>query len=129
MAFDAKELMIDITKAGGAQFCLANTFHCGYPSLCHCTYQITCYCTFGCTFQFTFHCVLNTFKACQLGTYTCLDTKITCAGTPYCAATEPLPYGQGVDPETLSAMKTQLHAALKEVEQHEKHLAAAEKKK
>ena len=45
MAFDVKELMIDITKAGSAQLgCFHFTINCGYPSFCNCTYQITWHC-------------------------------------------------------------------------------------
>ena len=41
MPFDAKELMIDITKAGGVQgYCPLGTYHCS-PTFCQCTYQLT----------------------------------------------------------------------------------------
>ncbi len=116
MAFDVKELMIDITKAGSAQLgCFHFTINCGYPSFCHCTYQIT-FC--------------NPTYICKFGTYTCLASILTCGGTIYCAGSnDPTILFQGIDQETLTAVKTQLHAALKEVEQHEKQLAAASKKK
>jgi hypothetical protein len=128
MAFDVKELMIDITKAG-----VGEPQYCFWPSRCGwytCAFA-TCLCSFRPTICYWGTNCPATYiaqaEACKLGTYTCLDTRLTCAGTPYCAGTEPLPYGQGIDPEALAAVKAQLQAALKEVEQHEKQMAKKSK--
>ncbi len=112
MAFDVKELMIDITKVGSAQLgCFHFTINCGYPSFCNCTYQIT------------WHCFQPTFVPCKFGTYTCFGSVLTCGGTIYCAGSnDPTIFYQGIDRETLAAVKSQLNAALKEVEMHEKQL-------
>ena len=116
MAFDVKELMIDITKTG-PQLACPNTF-CVHPSFhCFCTYQIT------------FHCIQPTFLPCKYGTYTCFGSIITCGGTIYCAGSnDPTILFQGVDKETLTAVRAQLNAALKEVDTLEKRLADAAKK-
>ena len=116
MPFDVKELMIDITKTGTHIAC-PNTF-CGFPSYhCFCTYQIT------------FHCLQPTFLPCKFGTYTCFGSIVTCGGTIYCAGSnDPGILFQGIDRETLTAMREQLNAALKEVDITEKRLLDAGKK-
>lgn len=122
MAFDVKELMIDITKAWeGPLGChpskITPTLGCGYSCLptmfvCHPSVLTT------------------TLLVCKLGTYTCFaGSMLTCGGTIYCAGTEePTILFQGIDHETLRAVKAQLHEALEEVEQHEKRLAETAKK-
>ena len=97
MAFDIKELMVDITKASPEQWGC-------HPSL-HTT----------------------TIVPCNLGTYTCFAGSIvTCGGTIYCAGTEdPTLLFKGMDREVLEEIKAQLQNALKEVEQREKKLAEA----
>ena len=122
MAFDVKELMIDITKAGeGLPGCqpskMTITLGC-FGTICHPT-------VFACHPS-----VQTTWILCKLGTYTCFAGSIvTCGGTIYCAGTEdPTILFQGVDQDALKAVKTQLQNALKEVEQHEKRLAEPAKK-
>jgi hypothetical protein len=68
---------------------------------------------------------------CKLATYTCIDTRITCTGTIHCLGTEPptTVIYEGVDRETLTAVKAQLNAALKEIEEGEKQLQAEKKAK
>src|SRR5271169_762942 len=124
MAFDVKELMIDITKAGeGLLGC--------HPS------KMTITVTWGCCGTIchptVFAChpsVPTTWILCKLGTYTCFAGSIvTCGGTIYCAGTEdPTIVFQGIDQDALKAVKAQLQNALKEVEQHEKRLAEPAKK-
>ena len=117
MAFDVKELMIDITKAG-AHFGCQPTIFCVYPSF-HCL----------CTYQITYHCINPTFLPCRFGTYTCFGSILTCGGTIYCAGSnDPTILYQGIDRETLTAVKAQLSSALKEVEIQEKRLAETGKK-
>jgi hypothetical protein len=115
MAFDVKELMIDLTKVG-TQLACPNTF-CGFPSYhCFCTYQIT-------------FCHQPTFLPCKFGTYTCFGSIVTCGGTIYCAGSnDPTILFQGIDRATLTAVKAQLNAALKEVAIQEKRLTDAAKK-
>lgn len=97
MAFDVKHLMVDITRAGGQQ-----QLYCfAYGSFCWCSYFSVC------------------------GHWSCAWTW-GCGGT-YCIATETILSQQGINQETLTAVKAQLHAALKEVEEHEKKLAAKSK--
>jgi ribosomal protein L6P/L9E len=49
---------------------------------------------------------------------------VTCGGTIYCAGSnDPTIIVQGIDREALTAVKAQLNAALKEVDQYEKRLA------
>jgi hypothetical protein len=121
MAFDVKELMIDITKAReeyvGCHPSLITPIGCGHNCLptmfvCHPSVYTT------------------TLLVCRLGTYTCFAGSIlTCGGTIYCAGTEePTVLFQGIDHETLKAVKAQLHEALKEVDKHEKRLAETAKK-
>ncbi|HVP53812.1 MAG TPA: hypothetical protein VMU45_02370 [Candidatus Eisenbacteria bacterium] len=119
MAFDVKELMIDITKAGSAQYACHPTIFCGYPTF-HCL----------CTYQITYHCFQPTFLPCKFGTYTCFaGSVVTCGGTIYCAGSnDPTILVQGIDRETLTAVKTQLTAALKEVDVAQKRLAESAKK-
>lgn len=118
MAFDVKELMIDITKAGNPQILCHPTYFCGYLTY-HCL----------CTYQITYHCVAYTFQTCQYGTYTCYGSIITCGGTIYCAGSnDPTILYQGVDRQTLTAIKAQLNSALKEVQVHEKRLAESGRK-
>lgn len=108
MAFDVKELMIDITKVGSAQFCQP-TIACHYPTYHHC----------WCTHQIT-------IIPCRWGTYTCYASILTCGGTIYCAGSnDPTILYQGIDRETLTKIKEQLTSALKEVEQHEKQIGQA----
>ena len=108
MAFDVKQLMVDITKAGGPQqqqfYCFQYGSFCGYPShICWCSY-------FSC------------------GYWSCAYTW-GCGGTPcYGTETITIQFQQGINQETLTAVKAQLHAALKEVEEHEKKLAEEGKK-
>ena len=118
MAFDAKELMIDITKAGLPHIPCNPTF-CGYPTFhCLCTYQVTVHCFPG-----------STILPCRIGTYTCYGSIFTCGGTIYCAGSnDPTILYQGIDRETLETIKAQLQSATKEVEQQEKRLAEAGKK-
>ena len=106
MPFDVKELMVDITKVGAAQFqCLHFTYHC------------------PCTYMFTHPCLNPTYLPCKFGTYTCIGSIITCTGTIYCAGSnDPTILYQGFDKATLGAVREQLHAALKEVDQVEKRL-------
>ena len=68
------------------------------------------------------HCT-GTILPCKFGTYTCIDTRITCGGTIYCAGTEDrtILY-QGVEQETLTEVKAQLHSALKEIEHLERRV-------
>ncbi len=100
MAFNVKELMIDITKAGAAQqICALNTFQC-HPTFCLCTAQFThCLCTYEITY-----CITPTHVTCRFGTYTCFAGSIvTCGGTIYCAGSnDPTWYLQGIDQETLT---------------------------
>src|SRR5580692_5173196 len=105
MAFDVKQLMVDITKVGGQQqfFCPWGTY-CGYGSYCWCSY----------------------ISFCRFGTYTCWGSIFTCGGT-YCLASETLQFQQGIDQETLTAVKEQLKAALKEVEEHERKLGESKR--
>jgi hypothetical protein len=118
MAFDVKELMIDITKAGeGLLGChpskmTAVTWGC-CGTICHPTVYV-CHPS-----------VPTTWIVCTLGTYTCFAGSIvTCGGTIYCAGTEdPTILFKGVDQDILKAVKAQLQNALKDVEQHEKRLA------
>ncbi len=116
MAFDVKELMIDITKVGNV--C--------YPTIVFCgIHTYTCLCTF----QFTICHHLPTFVACKFGTYTCFGSIVTCGGTIYCAGSnDPTILYQGIDRETLTAVKAQLTAALKEVDAVQKRLAGSSKK-
>jgi hypothetical protein len=122
MAFDVKELMIDITKAQEGQLLchpsvITPTVGCGYYS-CHPT-MFVCHPSVRTT----------TLLLCRFGTYTCFGGSIlTCGGTIYCAGTEePTILFQGIDHETLKAVKAQLHEALKEVDEHEKRLAETAK--
>jgi hypothetical protein len=161
MAFDVKELMIDISKAR-AQLCYGASCYGGtcyggtcyggtpitcYGGTCHPTVQcyggtpITCYggtchptpcyggtCYGGTCYGGTCHPTITV--TCRLGTYTCIDTRITCTGTGHCYGTEPpttIIY-EGVDQETFKAMKEQLTSALREIEAGEKQLEAAKKK-
>ena len=120
MAFDVKELMIDITKAreghlGCHPSVITPTLGCGHlPTMFVCHPSV----------------LTTTLLVCKLGTYTCFAGSIlTCGGTIYCAGTEePTILFQGIDHETLKAVKAQLHEALKEVDQHEKRLADTAKK-
>ena len=117
MAFDVKELMIDITKAG-PQYACPNTF-CAYPTF-HCP----------CTNAITWHCIQPTLLPCKYGTYTCFAGSIvTCGGTIYCAGSiDPTFVVQGLDREALRDVKAQLAAALKEVDQYEKRIGGGGKK-
>ncbi len=117
MAFDVKELMIDITKAGSGQFGCHPSKFCAIPTYyCLCTFQIT-------------HCLQPTFVPCRFGTYTCFATIVTCGGTIYCAGSnDPTILYEGIDRETLTAVKAQLNAALKEVDAVQKRLAGSSKK-
>ena len=124
MAFDVKELMIDITKA------------CEQPIGCHPS-KIVITPTLGCGYtclptMFVCHpsVVTTTLLVCKLGTYTCFAGSIlTCGGTIYSAGTEePTVLYQGIDQETLKAVKAQLHRALEEVERHEERSAETAKK-
>jgi len=117
MAFDVKELMIDITKAG-PQFACPNTF-CVYPTF-HCL----------CTNRITWHCINPTLLPCQFGTYTCFaGSVVTCGGTIYCAGSnDPTILVQGIDRETLGEVRAQLNAALKQVDAYEKRMGTAGKK-
>jgi len=118
MAFNVKELMIDITKAGIPQNICHPTVICGYP---------TYYCR-PCTYHITY-CVAYTYQTCQYGTYTCYGSIITCGGTIYCAGSnDPTILYQGIDRQTLTAIKAQLNSALKEVQAHEKRLGEAGRK-
>jgi hypothetical protein len=112
MAFDVKELMIDISKAG-TQFACPNTF-CAYPTF-HCL----------CTNAITWHCGTPTFLPCHYGTYTCFaGTIVTCGGTIYCAGSiDPTFVVKEIDREALTGIRAQLNAALKEVDAYEKRLA------
>ncbi|HKD84212.1 MAG TPA: hypothetical protein VKB58_05650 [Terriglobales bacterium] len=123
MPFDVKELMIDITKTGaqgvgGAQILCAFNTQC-HPTFCLCTYQFSC----ACTYHFTY-CITPTHVTCTLGTYTCYGgTIITCGPSIFCAGTQdPTWYEQAVNVETVAALKTQLHAALAELDKAEKRL-------
>ena len=120
MAFDIKELMIDLTKvSAGQQFCGPSL---PYP------------CVNSCYFC---HPSVQPPLPCRLGTYTCFAGSIvTCGGTIYCAGTQdPTLLLKGMDREVLAEIKAQLENALKEVEQRERNLvetpaaAATEKKK
>ena len=116
MAFDIKELMVDITKASPEQWgCHPSIL----PPTCGCTYHTVMLC----------HPSLptTTIVPCNLGTYTCFAGSIvTCGGTIYCAGTEdPTLLFKGMDREVLEEIKAQLQNALKEVEQREKNLAEA----
>jgi hypothetical protein len=123
MAFDAKELMIDITKAGTAQLACQPTFHQCQPTFgCHPTYCL-------CTYQITFHCLTGTIVPCQFGTYTCFGSILTCGGTIYCAGSnDPTILYQGIDRETVVKLKEQLKKAQDELALQEKRLADAGKK-
>jgi hypothetical protein len=170
MAFDVKELMIDITKVGAQMVCnptacyasgggcyasgggcyasgggcyasgggcyasgggcYASGGGCYASGGCNptviCRPTIHCLCTLNCTYLLT-HCTPSILP-CKFGTYTCLDTRLTCGGTIYCAGTEnrPILY-QGIERESLAEVKAQLNAALKEIEQHESRVAEEEK--
>ena len=126
MAFDAKELMIDITKVGTGQFgCLPTlcnptfhqcqpTFGC-HPTFCHCTYQLTCF--------------AGTILPCNFGTYTCFGSVLTCGGTIYCAGSnDPTILYQGINQETVVKLKEQLKKAQEELAIQEKRLAESGKK-
>jgi hypothetical protein len=145
MTFDVKELMIDITKIGKVNFgcqptiggCQA-TIACGLATnFCDLT-TINCQPTVACalptyqclcTYPTIAPCRVGTVLPCRLGTYTCFGSVLTCAGTPYCAGSnDPTILYQGIDQETVTALKAQLHSALKEVEGHENRLAEMERK-
>jgi hypothetical protein len=116
MAFDIKELMVDITKASPEQWgCHPSIL----PPTCGCTYHTVMLC------HPSLH--TTTLVPCNLGTYTCFAGSIvTCGGTIYCAGTEdPTLLFKGMDREVLEEIKAQLQNALKEVEQREKNLAEA----
>jgi len=116
MAFDIKELMVDITKASPEQWgCHPSIL----PPTCGCTYHTVMLC------HPSLH--TTTIVPCNLGTYTCFGGSIvTCGGTIYCAGTEdPTLLFKGMDREVLEEIKAQLQNALKEVEQREKKLAEA----
>ena len=115
MAFDVKELMIDITKAAGSAYHACQpTIACHYPTYHFCTLNT--------------HCFNITFVPCRFGTYTCFNSIITCGGTIYCAGSnDPTILYQGIDRETFSAIKEQLTSALQEVEKQEKQLAQIKK--
>jgi|SRR6516162_3874424 len=116
MAFDIKELMVDITKASPEQWgCHPSIL----PPTCGCTYHTVMLC------HPSLH--TTTIVPCNLGTYTCFAGSIvTCGGTIYCAGTEdPTLLFKGMDREVLEEIKAQLQNALKEVEQREKKLAEA----
>jgi hypothetical protein len=116
MAFDIKELMVDITKASPEQWgCHPSIL----PPTCGCTYHTVMLC------HPSLH--TTTLVPCNLGTYTCFAGSIvTCGGTIYCAGTEdPTLLFKGMDREVLEEIKAQLQNALKEVEQREKKLAEA----
>ena len=122
MAFDVKELMIDITKAGPA--CFIETLGCAN--------QIS-RCNFGCSIPPS--CYYQTIPihapilVCALATYTCLDTIVTCGGTIYCAGSnEPTILFQNIGKETVAQAKAQLKNALREIEAQEKRLAKSTKK-
>jgi hypothetical protein len=180
MAFDVKELMIDITKVGGqincnptacyasgggcyasgggcyasgggcyasgggggcyasgGGGCYASCYNasCYAATGCHpltvacfehtviCRPTLHCLCTANCTYGVLTHCTPSILP-CRFGTYTCLDTRITCGGTIYCAGTEDrtILY-QGIERETLAEVKAQLNAALKEIEHLESRVA------
>ena len=140
MAFDVKELMIDITRvgaqincnptvacyaSGGGCYasgggCYASGGGC-YASGGGCYASGGCHPTLICLV--TLHCTPSVLP-CRFGTYTCLDTRLTCGGTIYCAGTEnrTILY-QNIERETLAAVKEQLSSALKEIEQHESRVA------
>ncbi len=161
MAFDVKELMIDITKVSGPLICnpTAGCYASGggcyasgggcyasgggcyasgggcyasgggcYASGCQPTVicrqpTLHCLCTIHCTYGLLTHCTPSILP-CKFGTYTCLDTRITCGGTIYCAGTEnrTILY-QGIEREALAEVKEQLHSALRELEQLENRVA------
>ena len=160
MAFDVKELMIDITKVSGPIICnpTAGCYASGggcyasgggcyasgggcyasgggcyasggcQPTVCHPTVicpaaTFHCLCSLHCTYGVLTHCTPS-IQPCKFGTYTCLDTRITCGGTIYCAGTEnrTILY-QGIEREVLTEVKAQLHSALKEIEQLEGRVA------
>jgi len=110
MAFDVKELMVDITKLD-RPFCRVLTLDgpCIFPTWIPCQHSLAPFC--------------------KLNTYTCFaGSLLTCGGTPFCAGTnDPTIRFQGIDKEALAAIKAQLNAAVKEVEQLEKRLAKASK--
>src|SRR5262245_46733387 len=115
MPFDAKELMIDITKVGNAQIHCGGTY-CYNPSFCQCTYLIT------------HHCGYISYVPCKFGTYTCIASIVTCGGTIYCAGSnDPTILFQQIDKETIAMAKAQLAVAMKEIEAQEKRLAAGHK--
>jgi len=116
MAFDIKELMVDITKASPEQWgCHPSIL----PPTCGCTYHTVMLC------HPSLH--TTTIVPCNLGTYTCFAGSIvTCGGTIYCAGTEdPTLLFKGMDREVMEEIKAQLQNALKEGEQREKKLAEA----
>jgi len=116
MAFDIKELMVDITKASPEQWgCHPSIL----PPTCGCTYHTVMLC------HPSLH--TTTIVPCNLGTYTCFAGSIvTCGGTIYCAGTEdPTLLFKGMEREGMEEIKAQLQNALKEVEQREKKLAEA----
>jgi hypothetical protein len=142
MAFDVKELMIDITKvgaqincnptvgcyaSGGGCYasgggCYASGGGCYASGGCQPTY--ICRPTIHCYGLTHITCYAVTIAPCKFGTYTCLDTRLTCGGTIYCAGTEnPTILYQGIERETLAEVKAQLNSALKEIDQVENRLA------
>ncbi len=161
MAFDVKELMIDITKVSGPLICnptagcyasgggcyasgggcyasgggcyasgggcYASGGGCYASGGCQptviCRPTIHCLCTVNCTYGVLTHCTPSILP-CKFGTYTCLDTRITCGGTIFCAGTEnrTILY-QGIEREALAEVKEQLNTALREIEQLEHRVA------
>lgn len=161
MAFDVKELMIDITKVSGPLICnptagcyasgggcyasgggcyasgggcyasgggcYASGGGCYASGGCQptviCRPTIHCLCTVNCTYGVLTHCTPSILP-CKFGTYTCLDTRITCGGTIFCAGTEnrTILY-QGIEREALAEVKEQLNTALREIEHLENRVA------